>query len=520
MISQSKIGDSIAVNGCCLTVVEIDGDTATFTLMMETLRRTTFVQKAPSERVHVERSASLQDVVDGHPISGHISGTVILRKKEYLRDGSLIMIFTLPNAPSFLTEKGSVAIDGVSLTVASLEKDSFSVSLIPHTQKVTLLSEGTVGSVYNVEANGTFPTSVPSDPMELALRTSLLGRITAPSNPWVGAVITDQSGAILATGFHRKRGERHAEVDAISKLVSGEGHTLYCTLEPCNHTGLQPPCTEAILKSAVQRVIVGILDPDIRVSGSGVARLRNAGIEVIVLGDQRVSRSLRSYIIHRQTKRPYVIAKMAISLDGKIAPEGTSSQFPISGPESREHSHILRLKSQAILVGATTAAVDKPRLNVRLPESSKYYADSKEHRPLRCFIDVRGRVVDGPLLDTTIGPTLVFTDPTICRSETLALWKEREVQIFSLSTVDRKVVLTEILDELGKRGVLTLLVEGGSRLFTSFVEADLIDQIVIYLAPVLLGAGVPLFSGSPVNRYHQESAKSKGNDIVVKYRRL
>lgn len=543
---DAKIGDSISINGCCLTIINVENEIATFTLMQETLRRTTFSQKSATEKVHVERSATLSDIVDGHPISGHVSGVIILQKKEVCSDGSVILTFRLPNVSSYLTYKGCVAIDGVSLTVSNLMTDSFSVSLIPHTQKVTLLMEGNVGSAYNVEFpnNTMIPLPEYPDLMGLALKKSLLGRITAPSNPWVGCVITDELGNIVSTGYHRKRGEKHAEVDALSKLseinlvpcsnkrdLDGnkikslhndkmENYTLYCTLEPCNHTGLQPPCTRAILNSGIRKVVVGILDPDTRVAGSGIAFLRLNGVEVTVLHDERVTKSLTPYITHRQTKRPYVTAKMAISLDGKIAPSKGSSQFPISNPLSREHAHTLRLKSQAILVGTRTAQLDEPRLDVRLPVTSKYYTASQEHRPLRCFLDLTGKVRQGPLLDTTIAPTLVFTNTNTCSKEALTLWQEKSVQIVLVSVFNNKIALTDVLDELGKRGVLSLLVEGGAELFTSFVENNLVDRMVIYIAPILLGNnGVPLFTGgTPItDRYRQEKTKTKGDNTVITY---
>ena len=527
LFPQAKIGDSIAINGCCLTVIDVSENIATFTLMLETLNLTTFAQKSASEQVHVERSASLRDLIEGHQVTGHICGIIILQGKEKQSDGSMIMTFTLPEAQSLLTYKGSVAIDGVSLTVSELSSNSFSVSLIPHTQNVTLLTKGKIGSAYNFEAPNweRLFASIHLDFMGLAREKSLLGRITAPSNPWVGAVITDKAGNVRATGYHRKRGEKHAEVDALSKLSPEEVKTeyvLYCTLEPCNHTGLQPPCTDAIIKSGIRKVVVGILDPDARVSGSGINRLRETGIEVIILHDQRIATSLKSYIFHRQTKRPYVTLKMAMSLDGKIAPGKLSSQFPISGPESREHCHVLRLKSQAILVGTNTALLDQPQLNVRLPENSKYFLSSQEHRPLRCFLDIHGKVIQGPLLETSVSPTLVFTNRETCNKATLRMWKEKGLQVVFLSLRNGKLLLSEILDELGKRGVLDLLVEGGAQLFTSFVEENLANRLVLYLAPIFLGRnGICLFDGEISQiRYKQEKVKTLGNDVILTYRRI
>lgn len=522
IFEHSKIGDSIAVNGCCLTIVKLEGFIATFTIMIETLRKTTFTNKVMSEYVHVEKSASNHDLIEGHPITGHISGVVILIDKVYMPDNSLILTFKLLNCSSYLTYKGCVAIDGVSLTVANLTDNSFTVSLIPHTQEVTLLTRGDVGSTYNIE----FPTgtniSLPDhlDIMSIAIKNSLLGRITAPSNPWVGCVITDCYGNIVTCGHHQKRGQPHAEVNALNKLKNCDikNYVLYCTLEPCNHTGLQPPCTKAIIESGIMKVVVGILDPDERVAGTGVKCLLDAGINVTVMDDQRVTKSLRTYIKHRRTRRPYVIAKMAMSMDGKIAPNNKSCQFSISCQKSRDDTHVLRLKSQAILIGTRTAQLDQPRLNVRLSSTSKYSSLNYDHRPLRCFIDFHGKVITGPLLDIEIGPTLVFTNSESCCEETINIWKKSGIEIFYISN---KNCLDDIMDELGRRGILTLLVEGGGELFTSFVENDLVDQIRLYIAPKLLGCnGISLFNGDILmDRYCQVKLKKVGDDSLMVYER-
>lgn len=518
-----RIGDSIAINGCCCTVVALaETGVATFTLMKETINRTTFSLLSPSDQVHVERSAVMSDTIEGHVVTGHVSGVVVLSQKVYQEDGSLWLVFTLPGAPSFLSHKGSVAIDGVSLTVAQLDRDSFAVSLIPHTQQVTLLSKGNVGTSYNIEVpvipfGCEFPLVGTTDLMELARKKSLLGRVTAPPNPWVGCVIINGRGEVIATGYHRKRGEIHAEVAALRQLSPGEdrsNYTLYCTLEPCNHTGMQPPCTNAIIESGIRRVVVGVLDPDTRVSGTGVQRLRNAGIEVRVMDDTRVRKCLTSYICHRQTGRPYVTGKMAVSLDGKIRPLEQPSRFSVSGEASFKDVHKLRMKSQAILIGTETALLDQPKLNVRLP--------GEMPTPLRCVVDRYGKVRDGPLVDTSIGPTLIFTSGD-CPEETRILWERKNVQVCSVPVVDNHLSLPHILDELGKRGILSLLVEGGGRLWTSFIQQGLLDRIILYMAPLLLGSdGTPLFTDRGVLRleergYSLKKTQTLGSDIRLTY---
>jgi diaminohydroxyphosphoribosylaminopyrimidine deaminase/5-amino-6-(5-phosphoribosylamino)uracil reductase len=525
-----KLGDSIAINGVCLTVVECRNQTVTFTLMQETLDKTTFPYLAAGQWVHVERAVQLHERLDGHILTGHVAGIIFLQSLTRRPDGSVWLVFDLPEANKLLTPLGSVAIDGVSLTVAELTPSTFAVSLIPYTQEKTQLMTGQPGHAYNLELDSSHgPVSLPRrpcpDPMGLALRLSRQGRITAPSNPWVGCVICDAPGNVVATGFHRKRGERHAETNALAKLGSGDysTFTLYCTLEPCNHTGLQPPCTDAIIASGIRRVVVGILDPDTRVAGSGVNKLRQSGINVTVLADARITRSLRSYIHHRQTGRPYVVAKVAMSLDGRIAPMGVGS-FPLSNARARQHSHELRLKSQAILVGTQTALLDQPHLTVRLPTDHRYYPLSSEHRPCRCFLDTRGQITTGPLLDLAEGPSLAITTDSLCAPSTRDLWQARGIETVSVPLNQGHLDLTAVLTELGRRGVLQLLVEGGGKLFTSFLDQNLIDECVVYLTPHFLGStGVPLIPQplmTPVmSRFRLKRVQTFDSDIVITYQR-
>lgn len=530
-LSHVKPGESIAINGVCLTVITCQDTQAMFTLMQETLDKTTFPYLAIGQWVHVERALQLQDRLDGHLLTGHVAGIIFLKSRSIRPDGSAWLVFDLPQADNLLKPLGSVGIDGVSLTVAELTPTSFAVSLIPYTQEKTQLMMGSPGQAYNLELESmVVPVSLPRrpcpDPMSLARHLSRQGRITAPSNPWVGCVICDAYGCVVATGFHRKRGERHAETNALAKLGTQDRsrYTLYCTLEPCNHTGLQPPCTQAIIDSGIRRVVVGILDPDSRVAGSGIHKLRQSGIDVMVLSDQRISQSLRPYIHHRQTGRPYVVAKIALSLDGRIAPSVGVGSFSLSNALSRQHSHILRLKSQAILVGTQTAQLDQPHLTVRLPIDHRYYSHSQEHRPLRCFLDAHGRIVEGPLLDLSDGPSLAITNDAQCASSTRTLWEGRGIQVLSVPLTDGHLDVKVILTELGRRGILQLLVEGGAQVFTSFLNQDLIDELVIYLTPSFLGSGgVPLVAEpllTPLtDRFHLKRVRSFQSDVVMIYGR-
>ncbi|HEY3811507.1 MAG TPA: bifunctional diaminohydroxyphosphoribosylaminopyrimidine deaminase/5-amino-6-(5-phosphoribosylamino)uracil reductase RibD [Acidimicrobiales bacterium] len=275
---------------------------------------------------------------------------------------------------------------------------------------------------------------------------------TSP-NPWVGAVVVPVGDAPAAEGATQPPGGPHAEAVALELAGdSARGSTVYVTLEPCAHHGRTPPCADALVAAGVSRVVVGVLDPDPRVSGEGVARLRAAGIDVTVgVGAEAVSASLTPYLAHRRRGRPWVVLKLAATLDGRIAGPDGSSRW-ITGPAARLDAHRLRAESDAILVGAGTVRADDPALTVR---------DAPGRDPLRV-------VLGHPPEGARVHPALVHDGD-----------------------------LDSLLDELGRRGVLQLLVEGGAGVAASFHRQRLVDQYVLYLAPALLGGddGRPLFTG-------------------------
>jgi diaminohydroxyphosphoribosylaminopyrimidine deaminase/5-amino-6-(5-phosphoribosylamino)uracil reductase len=276
---------------------------------------------------------------------------------------------------------------------------------------------------------------------------------TSP-NPWVGAVVVPAGEEPAAEGATRPPGGPHAEVVALELAgASARGATVYVTLEPCAHQGRTPPCTDALIAAGVRRVVVGVLDPDPHVSGRGVEQLRDAGVEVDVgVGAAQVEASLRPYLAHRRRGRPWVVLKLASTLDGRIAAPDGSSRW-ITGPAARRDAHQLRAESDAILVGAGTVRADDPALTVR---------DLPGRDPLRV-------VLGHPPNRARVRPALVHNGE-----------------------------LEPLLDELGRRDVVQLLVEGGSQVAGSFHRRGLVDQYVLYLAPVLLGGddGVPLFAGA------------------------
>jgi diaminohydroxyphosphoribosylaminopyrimidine deaminase/5-amino-6-(5-phosphoribosylamino)uracil reductase len=287
----------------------------------------------------------------------------------------------------------------------------------------------------------------------------------------VGAVVVDSAGLLAGEGFHRKAGEPHAEEEALG--VAGErarNGTLYVNLEPCSHAHRTPSCAQAAIDAGVGRVVVSMTDPDERVRGAGLRMLESAGITTTVgVLEERAQRLNEFYVKHRLTGRPFVTAKFAMSLDGKIATRTGESRW-ITGEEARAHGHRLRHAHDAILVGVNTVIADDPELSTRLDGD-----DSRQ--PLRVVLDSQlrirqsARIVGANTLIATTKPGRVGA------AEVLRL----------PAGPGGRVSLPALLDELGKRGTLSLLVEGGAEVHASFFADALVDKVYAYLAPRLIG---------------------------------
>lgn len=332
--------------------------------------------------------------------------------------------------------------------------------------------------------------------VEWMLRAIALGmkaRRSAPPNPWVGCVLV-QNENVVGEGYTQTVGNPHAEVVALRAAgASSQGATAYVTLEPCCHYGRTPPCTRALIQSGISRVVVSLEDPDPRVHGCGIAELQSAGIEVCVgICADAAREALRPYLHQRSTGRPWCIVKAALSIDGRVAAKDGSSQW-ISGEEARADAHQLRADSQAILVGAGTALRDQPSLTVRDAVTSR------QQQPLRVLLDSSGKVpATGPLFDPTLAATLVFTS-ALAPSQRIQEWIATGAQVITIprESDGTGVNLATVLDELGSRGILQLLVEGGSQVHSRLLTNQLGNQLTVYHGPLLLGdQGVPFLQGN------------------------
>jgi diaminohydroxyphosphoribosylaminopyrimidine deaminase/5-amino-6-(5-phosphoribosylamino)uracil reductase len=327
--------------------------------------------------------------------------------------------------------------------------------------------------------------------MQMALELAAKGITAVEPNPAVGCVIV-KDDHILGRGFHERFGGPHAEINALAdcrkKGHDPAGSTVYVTLEPCCHTGKTGPCTKALIDAKVACVVAAVQDPTDKVAGKGLAELRPAGIEVVVGVCEAEARRLNApFFKFALTARPWVIAKWAQSIDGKLAWQNPPVQGRwISNEKSRLDSHILRKRSQAILVGVETITSDNPRLTIRISDIAI------DRPPLRVVLDTHLRMPwDSYLITTPEAPTLVITSKHTFQAEPDKVGNllSAGVDVLAVNEKDGRCDLTEVLVELGLRGVQQLLVEGGPTVLSSFLREHLVDEVCVYIAPLILGEG-------------------------------
>ncbi|MCH4809936.1 bifunctional diaminohydroxyphosphoribosylaminopyrimidine deaminase/5-amino-6-(5-phosphoribosylamino)uracil reductase RibD [Vreelandella neptunia] len=333
--------------------------------------------------------------------------------------------------------------------------------------------------------------------MARALKLAQKGLYTTDPNPRVGCVIV-RDEKIVGEGYHLRAGEPHAEIHALNAAgEQAQGATAYVTLEPCSHTGRTGPCAQALILAKVARVVVAMVDPNPRVSGSGIRLLEDAGIEVAVGLLESEARALNPGFIARMTlQRPFVRLKMAMSLDGRTAMGSGESQW-ITGPEARTQVQRLRARSSAILSGVESIIMDDSRLTLRAEQLKLGNVDEVLHRqPLRVILDTRLRLPLAAACLSEPGRTLVITTPAHAAEKRARLTKAgAEVQVLPAG-IDGRIDLGLMLKWLAENEQINeLLVETGATLAGAMLDAELVDELQLFVAPTLLGGEArPLFA--------------------------
>lgn len=325
--------------------------------------------------------------------------------------------------------------------------------------------------------------------MRRALELAAKGLGDVEPNPAVGCVIV-KDGQIVGESWHKRFGAAHAEVEAMAdcraKGHDAAGATLYVTLEPCSHTGKTGPCSEAIIAAKVKKVIIASGDPT-KLAGGGMAELKAAGIEVEIGVCRDEAEQLNApFYKHARTGLPWVIAKWAQSIDGKLAWKNPPAGGPwISNEQSRRDAHRLRKKVQAMLTGISTVLSDNPKLTVRID------GHAVERPPLRVVLDSHLRLPwDCRLITVPEAPTMIVTTRHTAQVEFMQVEKFRGagVEVLAVRETDHRCDLPETLAELGRRGIQQVLIEAGPTLLSEFLRQNLADEVRIYIAPLLLGA--------------------------------
>lgn len=324
--------------------------------------------------------------------------------------------------------------------------------------------------------------------MQTALKLAEKGIGAVEPNPAVGCIIV-KAGQVIGKGYHRKFGDPHAEVNAIEDCktlgIKPEGGTMYVTLEPCCHQGKTGPCTQAIIEAGLRRVVVATGDPSAHACGRGLEQLRQAGIDVEVgLCEGQAKRLNAPFFKHAATGRPWVVLKWAQSIDGKLARvDSAPEQRWLTNEASRRDAHRLRRRVGAIIVGINTVLADDPLLTPR---------PSRGRRPIRIVLDSSLRIPPGCRLLRTIktGPVLVYTRKAAVEGNAKYVERmgKRGAEIVIYDEAGGMSDLRFLLDELGRRSVQQVLVEGGPQVLASFLREGLADEICVYVAPKLLGA--------------------------------
>ena len=369
--------------------------------------------------------------------------------------------------------------------------------------------------------------------MAKAIQLAKQGLYTTSPNPRVGCVLV-KNDEIIGQGFHIKAGQGHAEVNAIADANERgnltKGATAYVTLEPCSHFGRTPPCSQGLIHAQVARVVGAMTDPNPAVAGNGFDMLRAAGIEVVDNCLAEESAKLNPGFIKRMSMAsannkpmPYVRLKMATSLDGRTAMQSGESQW-ITGPEARAEVQKIRAQSCAIICGADSVLIDDPAMNVRIHAK----ASSDIRQPLRVIIDSQHRVKATANIFTHAGKVMIASphkpewhiDSDLCEVSYLSAQATT-----SASDSNQQVDLTSLLQDLASQGINEVLVETGAKLAGAFIEQDLVDELILFTAPTLLGSdarpafNLPFAKMDQQIRWHWQDVRMVGNDLKLVLKR-
>lgn len=346
--------------------------------------------------------------------------------------------------------------------------------------------------------------------MRLALQLAKQGEGQTSPNPMVGAVCV-KDGHIIGTGAHLQAGTPHAEVHALNMAgTKAQGADLYVTLEPCAHEGQTPPCTNKIIQSGVKKVIIATEDPNPAVSGRGIKALQDAGIDVVTqLLEKEAILLNRAFFHYIRYGIPYVTLKAATTVDGRMASNTGDSQW-ISSESSRHDVHLLRHTHDAILVGIDTVLQDNPFLTTRLPHGGK--------NPIRIILDRQLRIPDTAHVVTDGAvETIIFTTADPLKAAHLSTYSNVSVEFIPTTAP----FLETVLKRLATRGIMTLFVEGGSRIHSSFIQEEFADELQLYIAPKALGNGQSLFDHEAI-QFIRDSKKLRfikteliGEDVKI-----
>ncbi len=352
--------------------------------------------------------------------------------------------------------------------------------------------------------------------IKLALEIAKKGNGQVSPNPLVGCIIV-KNDRIIGAGYHEKYGENHAEINALKSCKeASEGSTLYVNLEPCSHHGKTPPCVDKIIESKLKRVVIGTLDMNPLVSGKGVRKLKSAGIDVKVGILEKECMNLNKFFFkYITTKIPFVSLKIAQTLDGRIADKHGDSKW-ITSINSRHHVHNMRASYDAVLVGSGTVKKDNPGLTVRLTEG---------RNPKRVIIDTDLSLsINLNLFSHNYDKNLIIiTSKKSCerKRKIKKLQSLGVLVIFVKKDPDGRINMNQMLKELGNLNISSLLVEGGSKIFTSFIKNNLFDDIKLFISPKIIGNGLLTVNNIGINnikkalKLNAENVEKIGDDVLI-----